>query len=299
LSALILRTVLLLTLNPLGEVKATEACHSAPGTLSRLSGWLQELQDHDVAQAVEWLKAHGFTCLDSSHDLHSARRCVGRMKGYSKKVAIYIPIHYPVNQNPPTLITHFQGWTYHSSFEETLAAYHLGNELHASGTNKLLIVPESEGKCDTYRNELSSSDQFARFNQEVQNLLRASGLIPEAMPGKEPIQEITGHSGAYFPIGNILRDASLKVRRVSLFDAAYCSSPGLRNSAQTNSITACRGLKDYSDSHPGAVKSYFIEGTTTEKGSRLLFPKEACFPVSKTVGHFDVMTRAYREAIQD
>ncbi|NDE64058.1 MAG: hypothetical protein EB053_06880, partial [Chlamydiae bacterium] len=82
--------------------------------------------DPPVEAMISRLSGLGFFCLKATQDPNSARRCVGRIHGYSKKVAIYLPVHYEPALNHQPVITHFQGWTVHGSFEETLKFYQLG-----------------------------------------------------------------------------------------------------------------------------------------------------------------------------
>jgi len=272
-------------------------------SISNLKAWISEVQDQSVERSIEELKKLGFVCLDEKRDFASSRRCVGKIEGYPKKVAIYIPIHFDPNRQPSSLITHFHGHVVENEpFEKTLNRYHLGTELHESGRNSLLIVPESTGKCDTYRQELSSVRALEQFHARVLETLKKTGLIPPEAAPETITHEITGHSGAYWPIGNLLRESLDRNPpfRVGLFDATYCSSTGQADSAQTNSSTACRGIYDYATRHPGFVKSYFLENTQTAEGSRRLIPEGDRIPLStKHFNHFTVMNENYSDWLKN
>ncbi len=279
------------------EARGNPACDSTLGQGSgvmTLSSWVKTVQDHDVDQAVECLKSAGFECLDERRDLESARRCVGKIPGYSKKVAIYIPIHYDSTETSPKIITHFHGHIVeHDDFTGTLKRYHLGTELYRSGLNRLLIVRESTGKCDTYAAELSTRARFEEFHQNLLGVLKGSGLVGEGVEPESIRHEITGHSGAYRPIGGILT-GSLKdeqIERVGLFDATYCSDP---------SSASCNGLKEYAKRFPGRIKSYYLENSPTEKGSESLFRLQDRVKLSrKDFSHFTVMNGNYSDWMRD
>jgi hypothetical protein len=259
-----------------------------------LVSWMREVQDRDVNAAIEKLRACGFECLDERHDPESARRCVGKIPGYSKKVAIYIPIHYRMNETSPTLITHFHGHVVENDdFVGTLNRYHLGTELHRSGLNRLMIVPESTGKCETYLSELSTRARFEEFQQGVLGVLKTSGLVGREVDPAAVHYQITGHSGAYRPISGILQDSlqDERIERVGLFDATYCSTPESRS---------CLGLREYANRFPGRIKSYYLEDSPTSKGSEMIFRQEDRVKLSrKDYSHFTVMNGNYADWMRE
>jgi len=270
---------------------------SFPAASECQPGRVNEGSDQWIEPSIDALKSMGFNCLDEKRDLASSRRCVGRIPGYSGKVAIYIPIHFDPEKDPPSLITHFHGHVVENdSFEGTLNRYHLGTELHRSERNSLLIVPESTGKCDTYKKELSTANALQSFHSNVISILKKTGFFAESLPPDSITHEITGHSGAYWPIGNILResmDLSPPVR-VGLFDATYCSGKGENNPGLKTGSTACRGIHDYANQHPGSLKSYFLENSPTAKGSNILIPGPDRIALSQNrYNHFTVMNENY------
>jgi hypothetical protein len=305
---------------------AKSNCASNDQAFSDLGEWSKSVTDVFLDQVIERLRAKGFVCLDVRGEPDSARRCVGRIPGYSKKVAVYIPVHYQPGQRDPGMITHFQGHSVDSTFEHTLARYRLGNELHRSGMNKLLVVPESTGRCDTYRAELLTGAQFEGFQGRLQDLFQEVGLFAKDPELGTVTREITGHSGAYYPIGNILRSACgvpgpvlldgrcLQVKQVALFDATYCSAGNLSARVPEGSFnenTACQGLRSFAAAHSPKLRSYFRDPSGTSTGSRLILPKAdpekealggACtgrVPVPSSVPHLNVMTGRYAEAISE
>ncbi len=264
---------------------------------------VNEGNDQWIEPSIDAFKSLGFTCLDEKLDRVSSRRCVGRIPGYSGKVALYIPLHFDPEKNPPSLITHFHGHVVENdSFEETLNRYHLGTELHHSGRNSLLVVPESSGKCDTYREELSSANALQSLHSKVVSILKKTGLVAESLAPESITHEISGHSGAYWPIGNILRESLDRSPpfRVGLFDATYCSNTGEENPRLKTGATACRGIHEYAKKHPGSLKSYFLENSPTAKGSKLLIPLADRIGLSRNrFNHFTVMNENYSDWLKN
>jgi hypothetical protein len=247
-----------------------------------------------VNQAIERLKSAGFECLEEQQDSESVRRCAGRIPGYPKEVAIYIPFHYDMTETAPKIITHFHGHVLEDDdFTGTLNRYHLGAELHRSGLNRLLVVPESSGKCDTYAVELSTRSRFEEFHRNLLSLLKTSGLVGAVVEPGAIHHEITGHSGAYRAISGVLQGSlqDEKIERVGLFDATYCSSP---------SDSSCAGLRGYAKQFPGRIKSYYLEDSPTAKGSEMIFRREDRVKLSrKDYSHFTIMNENYSDWMRE
>lgn len=308
---------------------ASSSCQSPSGPLEHLSQLTLAARKVLLEPVIERLKARGFVCLDPALDPNSARRCVGKIPGYPKKVAVYIPVQYDPEKSDPTLVTHLHGDVVDSSFEATLARYRLGTELHRSGTDKLLVVPESSNICDTYRQHLSTGAQFNAFQNHLKDLFQEVGLFQKD-PGPGTLtHEITGHSRAYLPIGNILKSACapgvpaslssscVRVRQVALFDSIFCGSrnlqdPGAEAAPGTfNENASCLGLRKFAQEHPGGIRSYYLEGSRTEVGTKLILPKmdqqrEAAggvctgrFPQRPPVSHLTVMSGNLGNALAD
>lgn len=82
----------------------------------------------------------------------------------------------------------------------------------AEAMNSVIIIPRSEGHETTFNNELSP--RFNAFVKWVNQELNASSLE----------WTITGHSGAYQPIGSILNQENslnIKIKNIVMLDATY------------------------------------------------------------------------------
>ncbi|MBU6152843.1 MAG: hypothetical protein KGP28_00950 [Bdellovibrionales bacterium] len=277
------------------EVRAEGACeddNAANANLGALSGFSNEVKEHDLAASVRRLQSLGFVCAKEPEG--SPWRCVGKVPGYPKKVAIHIPVHFDLNETDPEIVTHFHGHVVQNDdFSGTLNRYRLDAELHRSGLSRLLIIPESTGKCDTYKTELSTRAQFDAFHHQLFILLKNSGLVAGASDAKAVRHRITGHSGAYRSIGGILSESlqDEKIERVGLFDATYCSSL---------SSPPCRGLKKFADRFPGKVKSYYLENSPTSEGSELIFRDEDRVKLSQgSYSHLTVMKKNYSDWMRE
>ena len=279
--------------------------------------WLQEVKNVLLEPVIERLKSKGFVCLDPTKNPGSARRCVGTLPGYPKKVAVYIPIHYDTQESNPTVVTHLHGDAVDPSFEKTLSRYRLGDELHRSGAKKLLVVPESVHQCETYRKHLSTGVQFDAFQNRLKDLFQEVGLFRKDPAFGTITRELTGHSRAYLPIGNILKSPSASVKQVTLFDSIYC---GYNNRLDTNEVVpagtynenaSCQGLRKFAQEHSPRLRSYYREGSPTEIGTHMILPKTepkkeavggVCtgrFPLKPVVDHLSVMKGHFGRALAE
>jgi hypothetical protein len=240
--------------------------------------------------ALQRMRELGFECIQKSPKAGGPFQCLGRIPGYSKRVALYIPIHFDERNGAPRLITHFHGHVVRNDdFARTLTRYRLDVELSRSGLSLLLLIPESVGKCDTYREELSSRSQFEEFQMNLLGVLKNAGLIPSHVESRSLPFEITGHSGAFRAISGILQGSidDGRIDRVGLFDATYCSFP---------LSASCRALGEYARRFPGRIRSYFLENSPTSAGSRELFPPEDRIELSQIrFTHFTVMRGNYSD----
>jgi hypothetical protein len=326
--ALIVMSAVLFVL-PAGQSGASSDCRTNDRSLGNLQEWAQESRNAMLEPVIQRLKARGFVCLNSARDPNSARRCVGKIPGYPKKVAVYIPVKYPIDQTDPTVVTHLQGDAVDASFEGTLARYRLGDELHRSGSDKLLVVPESINKCDTYREHLSTGEQFNAFQNQLKGLFQEVGLFRKDPELRGITRELTGHSRAYLPIGNILRNACgpgvsassgspcVQLKQVALFDSIYCGARNRLDSNESaprgsfNENASCQGLHRFAKDHPPRLRSYYREGSQTDIGTKLILPKRdpkheaaggACtgrFPLKPAVHHLSVMNGNFARALAE
>jgi hypothetical protein len=118
------------------------------------------------------------------------------------------------------VIVHFHGHS--NEAQRVLAHYRLGEQLHDSGRNAIVIIPQGgKNVPDEDIGKFEKPEAFARFMAEAMDTLRLEGKIPrEATLGS---LILSGHSGGYWPIAKVLDKGGLtsSTREVWLFDAAY------------------------------------------------------------------------------
>ncbi|MDD4961246.1 MAG: hypothetical protein PHX07_03305 [Candidatus Marinimicrobia bacterium] len=134
------------------------------------------------------------------------------------RVAVQIPKAYRKGRRVDLLV-HFHGWNNH--IDRCIGQFELDIQLEASGRNMLLIVPEGPRNApDSFYGKLCEPGGFRRFLDELLDSLQNDGLIQRAEAGSIIL---SGHSGAYVVIANILRQGGCteKIREVFLFDGLY------------------------------------------------------------------------------
>ncbi len=194
--------------------------------------------------------------------------CIFKKRGanqapYPEDVAILIPTNV---RRPDQMILHLHGHRVKSRRDGSLDAIlndfdFLKRMKEAGATNSVMIVPLSNGNCDTYRSQWGgSSGKFTAFTNWVTKQVNAT----------REQWILTGHSGAFAPIAQILRnDAAAsgsfikKLRAVGLFDATY------GNNFDTSVYKQARSINPELDI--GSVYRPNLPGTqSTTPGSRKL-----------------------------
>lgn len=118
------------------------------------------------------------------------------------------------------VIVHFHG--HNNEAQKALAHYRLGEQLHDSGRNAIVIVPQGgKNVPDEDIGKFEKPEGFKRFMAEALDTLRREGKIPAGATLGSLI--LSGHSGGYWPIAKVLDKGGLtpSMREVWLFDAAY------------------------------------------------------------------------------
>lgn len=239
---------------------------------------------------VDRLKARGFTCTPSENgDLCRIDRVNAPGFKYSQPVVIVVPKNV---RRPTDLLLHLHGHRGvcpgESSPENMVKAYDLPRQMKEAGAaNSVMIFPVSTGQCTTFEKELAPN--FAAF---------AAWVKGEVQPAKER-WTISGHSGAFRPIGTILGRESekhpelvKKINSVLLLDATYSSRPGYYD--QWKSAARVNPNMD--------VATVYRTGGGTEAGSRMLkkaLPNQDVDVVkSKTASHCEVPNRHYADLLR-
>lgn len=146
---------------------------------------------------------------------------------YPNQIALLIPEGV---ESPRDLMMHLHGWRGVCESERLGAAafaknYGLLDQMvSGGGSQSVMVVPMSGGRNTAHVNSLAP--RFAEFSRWIEGLVE-----PQSKSWA-----ITGHSGAYRPIGQILGSdpkTVKKIRSVGLIDATYSSStPGALERAQ-------------------------------------------------------------------
>ena len=139
--------------------------------------------------------------------------------GYSQKIVFLIPRGLT---QPEGYVLHIHGWrgvceSNDISAYNFASLYRLFDQLIEAGlSNRILVFPVSVGRNDTHKNQLAP--KFKAFTKWVEGLY----------PSSTNQWIISGHSGAYSPIGTILGgsdgDTLRKIESIGLIDATYSSS---------------------------------------------------------------------------
>jgi len=147
--------------------------------------------------------------------------CIGTIDGYPRDVAIIIPPAYHPKARAD-LILHIHGFNLDNhplSYMLTHFAYAQG--LMQSGRDAVLVVPLSYGRCDDFNQSLADSPaHFRAFVDHAMAAIQGAGLASTADPASITL---TGHSGAYYPLGAIIQNGVYtdRVNELYLLDATY------------------------------------------------------------------------------
>jgi hypothetical protein len=117
------------------------------------------------------------------------------------------------------LIVHFHG--HQTRISEHIAQMQLGEQLEASGVNAIMIVPQGPlNASDSRFGKIDEPRGFAALIEESLECLRRSGVTRSETPGRIAIM---GHSGGFYPLGQIIANGDLADHIVELWiwDATY------------------------------------------------------------------------------
>ncbi len=134
------------------------------------------------------------------------------------RVAVIVPEAYQ-KETPLELLIHFHGWG--NNTDRCIRQFSMAQQVEASGRDILLVVPEGPRDApDSFFGKLCDEGGFARFVDELLDSLISDDLIDSRDVGGILL---SGHSGGYYAIGNILRHGGCteKIRDVFLFDGLY------------------------------------------------------------------------------
>lgn len=158
---------------------------------------------------------------------------VSRSNGWTNRAGVYFPVeHYTdpsvalfiprgYRPGPRThLVFYWHGHT--NNVAKALDQFELRQKLVACGKNAILVCPEGPKDVpDSGGGKMEDPGGLQRLADEVMQTLRREGKVPqESQLGDVAL---TGHSGAYKIIGQVLKHGGLedRVKEVYLIDASY------------------------------------------------------------------------------
>lgn len=133
-------------------------------------------------------------------------------------VGIVIPSSYK-RHTDLDLIIHFHGWG--NNVDKCIEQFKLAEQLEASGRDMILVVPEGPKNApDSFDGKLCDEGGFSRFIDELLDSLHNDKIIRKKQIGSIII---SGHSGGYYVMGNILKWGGYteKISDVFIFDGLY------------------------------------------------------------------------------
>lgn len=187
----------------------------------------------DAKSLEEKLKSQGFDCSTPAPSYERGVRCRGKVDGYPEAVNIFIPSQYQEQASVPIAV-HFHG--HNSSWcEKGTSACHFnmkngdgdyGKFLTNSGSNQLLVIPESQGHEDTYLSAFKKPEDFEKFLNGVK---KGVGVTTWSS------LSISSHSGGDVVINKLAQwyegrsagETLKKLHSVALFDSLYANRDGI------------------------------------------------------------------------
>jgi len=204
----------------------------------------------DAEQMASQLSRLGFRCTDPAPSYDRGYRCRGKISSYPEPVNFYIPPGYKKETAGP-LAMHFHG---HNINGRSDASVHFniqngngdyGKMLANSGTNTLLIIPESLGNCETYADYFKAPRDLDKFMQEIES---TTGRSISSL-------SFSSHSGgdrtmdrlAVWYQSNNRGEYLGRTKNIALFDSLYANSEALARWPQAlkNEVPISKFLNSY------------------------------------------------------
>ena len=196
--------------------------------------------EFDLARTTAAFEANGFSC---SHEATAKSvQCKGEFDHsvYPEPVAFFIPLHFQVHKFTDVIL-HLHGWVdAGETLDDTIKKFNFSEALGNSRRNAIMVVPRSNGHCDTFKNQLALSHVFRGFMDRVMRLIMDAQLAESMELGK---LTLTGHSGSYSTLEATLAHQCEnagrstcyvdRVKEVFLFDCLYDNGDGFVKFAKT------------------------------------------------------------------
>lgn len=184
----------------------------------------------------------GFEC---RQEVLRGFRCTGTIKNYPSKIALPVVFFIPSTFNPKKkveVILHLHGHLFvrdvdgngkkrMETFRDVLKKFNFGKKLEQIGRNAILVLPSSRGRNRTYNKVFVKQHRFPEFIRSVEKVLGDGSLLNGS---KIRHLVLSGHSGAYYSLCEIIKEKEVKevIRELYLFDALYGCRDGFAEFAK-------------------------------------------------------------------
>jgi hypothetical protein len=212
----------------------------------------------DAIALAQTLTKQGFKCNSPKATFERGYRCRGTVTGYPQPVNIYIPPQFQKRSQVP-LALHLHG---HNFIDPESSAVHFnissgngdyGKMLAKSGANSLLVIPESLGNCDTYKNYFKKPTDLDQLLKSVEEKtgLGTSRLSLSSHSGGDRTMDLFA---SWYLSGNP-GEALAKTQNIGLFDSLY---------GQRKSLAAWPGALRTNDPSSQFYCAYVAAGSTAK-----------------------------------
>ncbi len=187
----------------------------------------------ELARTLVAFEGNGFSCAIAPKA--RGMMCKGSFKPdvYPEPVAFFVPLNYKVPKHAEVIL-HLHGWVDDGeTLDDTIRKFRFSEALAKTHRNAILVVPRSNGHCDTFKTLLVHPHIFNNFLDHVLHLLVDARLAESPDLGD---LTLTAHSGSYSTLEAILtRRCSPAVhtgcyvnhvKEVFLFDSLYDAGDG-------------------------------------------------------------------------
>lgn len=186
----------------------------------------------DASEMAATLSAKGFSCDRPAPSYERGVRCRGKLAGYPEAVNIFIPSQFEKKNSLPVAL-HFHG--HNTGCERGTPECHFnvsngdgdyGKFLTDSGANTLLVMPESQGRDDTFKNYFKKPqdlDHLMDAVKETVGIQSWDSLSLSSHSGGDAVMERLARWYESGQKGALLQ----KLQSVALFDSLYADREGI------------------------------------------------------------------------
>ena len=178
----------------------------------------------DAQKMIERFEKNGFSCTHGE-DESRALQCTGKVIGYPENVRVYFSPDYKESKKKVSANYFFHGFrsaqTFSVNKNDTKNPSDFAAQFkEALNTESILIIPESQGRCETY-GQFFQDGAFKKFHDEVSKI---ASIKFDAI-------KLAGHSGAYRVLDQIIKKTEIKskVKKILFLDSIYGDLPGVKS----------------------------------------------------------------------